>query len=112
MFIMGEDCMGISFLKSLISHFSRTELFLSEPSIVNPQFDRLKNLYRHVFEPFIGHSLCLRVQYTDQGFFLQFGVDFIGVDVVQTEGEEGALIVDGQKGAEYFELCTVGYRCL
>jgi len=82
-----------SFLKSLVSHFSRIELLFGQTAVIYSQFYWLKHLDRCVSETFVHDVFYLRIQDTYQGIFLHFLVDFFSVDVVETESKESALVI-------------------
>ena len=73
---------GKSLGESFISDLKRAELLLGQPSIVDSQFDRFKNLDGGVLETLILNLFQLRVEYTNQSLFLQLLVDTIRIHIV------------------------------
>ena len=73
---------GKSLGESFISDLKRAELLLGQPSIVDSQFDRFKNLDGRVLETLILNLFQLRVEHTNQSLFLQLLVDTIRIYIV------------------------------
>ena len=82
-----------SFLKSLVPHFSRIEQLFGQTAVIYSQFYGLKHLDWGVSETFVDYVFYFWVQDTDQAIFLHFLVNFLSVNVVETESKEGAFII-------------------
>ena len=85
-----------SFLESLVPDLSWTKLLLGEPTLVDPQLYRFEDLDRGVLQIAVSHVFELWIEDTNERSLLQLLADFVSVDVIETQSEKTALIVDGQ----------------